>query len=104
MPWVRCKRPSCGPGPEGSIPWEEEGRHGRHLPTQVAEIVTTVANDGFVDAMTNSFIVSAVILTASVVLAVALITRHMRPVQAEAAPPVADPDAVFDSAPEAAAA
>ena len=54
------------------------------LPADVGLALTEAANTAFVDAMTGGFVVSAIILLASVVIAFTLVPRRMRSVQAEA--------------------
>jgi EmrB/QacA subfamily drug resistance transporter len=54
----------------------------RSLPADVAATVTGAANGAFVDAMTAGFALSAVILIGAVVVALTLVPRRMRTVQA----------------------
>ena len=53
------------------------------LPEQLAATVTEVAHGAFMSAMNDGFVISAIVLLSSVVIAFTLIPTRMRPAQAE---------------------
>lgn len=54
------------------------------LPTEAAALLVSSTNTAFVDAMNGGFVVSAIILLGSVVVALTLIPKKMRATQASA--------------------
>ena len=55
----------------------------RELPAEVGAALMAVANEAFMDAMNDGFIISAVVMASAVVIAFTLIPRRMRTTQAE---------------------
>jgi EmrB/QacA subfamily drug resistance transporter len=54
------------------------------LPTDAAAALTRAANTAYVDAITRGFLISAVVMTSALVIAVTLLPRRMRTTQAGA--------------------
>jgi EmrB/QacA subfamily drug resistance transporter len=61
-------------------------RVARALPANVGATLTRVANHAFVDAITRGFVISAVVMVAALIVAVTMLPRRMRTVQAQADP------------------
>jgi EmrB/QacA subfamily drug resistance transporter len=55
----------------------------QQLPAELAAAVMAAANGAFMDAMTDGFVISAVLLTSAIVIAFTLIPTSMREAQAE---------------------